>query len=60
MHLHILDCEKKKTRIEKALTDAEGVNPNSKDQADSDPDGRFVSDSRVPITDDGCRRSQFS
>jgi len=55
-----MNCEKKKAMIEKVLTDAEGVNPDSNDQAHGNPDGRHGRRSRVPITDDSCRRRQFS
>ena len=51
------DCEMNERVIENVLTDPEGINPNGNHQAHGNPNSRVSS--RVPIIDNGRRRSQF-
>lgn len=51
------DCENEVRITGKILTDSEGINPDGDDQAHGNPYGR--AGSRVPKTDDGCRRRQL-
>ena len=54
-------CEGRNSRIKKALTNSEDVNPNGNDQAYSNPNGNMPGwHVLVPIADDYCRRRQFS